>query len=133
MSAIQETIDYVKEDGEFSDCKEQIELAESAQSEFDALNNYIKQLGVLMPCGHLARYAVNKEDGTQYCCMCNSNALLDAGNKALAALEERNKLFEQACLFLAYQGYGVSADKFTDLPLDVQKYILGMFGLEIRP
>ena len=81
----------------------------------------------------LPRYAVNGEDGTQYCCMCNSNALLDAGNKALVALEERNKLFEEACLFLAYQGYGVSADKFTDLPLDVQKYILGMFNLEVRP
>ena len=23
-----------------------------------------------MPCGHLARYAVNGEDGTQYCSMC---------------------------------------------------------------
>ncbi len=23
-----------------------------------------------MPCGHLARYAVNEEDGTQYCVMC---------------------------------------------------------------
>lgn len=23
-----------------------------------------------MPCGHLARYAVNGEEGTQYCCMC---------------------------------------------------------------
>lgn len=82
MSAIQETIDYVKEDGEFSDCKEQIELAESAQSEFDALNNYIKQLGVLMPCGHLARYAVNEEDGTQYCCMC----VLEADKQTIANL-----------------------------------------------
>lgn len=28
------------------------------------------ELGMTMPCGHLARYAVNGEDGTQYCCMC---------------------------------------------------------------
>lgn len=28
-----------------------------------------------MPCGHLARYAVNGEDGTQYCCVCAANAL----------------------------------------------------------
>ena len=88
MSAIQETIDYVKEDGEFSDCKEQIELAESAQSEFDALNNYIKQLGVLMPCGHLARYAVNEEDGTQYCCMCDRNAQMIVLEKTLDILDK---------------------------------------------
>ncbi len=28
-----------------------------------------------MPCGHLARYAVNGEDGTQYCCMCLAEQL----------------------------------------------------------
>ena len=71
MSAIQETIDYVKEDGEF-------ELAESAQAEFDALNKYLNELGILMPCGHLARYAVNEEDGTQYCCMCDRKAQMTA-------------------------------------------------------
>jgi len=103
------------------------------EDEHKFMSEQIDKLNALMSCGHLARYAVNEEDGTQYCCMCNSNALLDAGNKALVALEERNKLFEEACLFLAYQGYGVSADKFTDLPLDVQKYILGMFNLEVRP
>lgn len=83
MSAIQETIDYVKEDGEFSDCKEQIELAESAQAEFDALNKYLNELGILMPCGHLARYAVNGEGGTQYCCMC----LAEETQKELGVLQ----------------------------------------------
>lgn len=37
MSKIQETIDYVKEDGEFSDCKEQVELASEADIEYTAL------------------------------------------------------------------------------------------------
>ena len=112
---------------------EEIGILRKRMKEFKQVEANYDALQSPMPCGHLARYAVNGEDGTQYCCMCNSNALLDAGNKALVALEERNKLFEEACLFLAYQGYGVSADKFTDLPLDVQKYILGMFNLEVRP
>jgi len=30
-----------------------------------------------MPCGHLARYAVNGEDGTQYCCMCETIKLAE--------------------------------------------------------
>jgi len=104
----------------------QAEQLKQVEANYDALQTP-------MPCGHLARYAVNGEEGTQYCVVCNGNALFEAGNKALAVLEERNKLFEQACLFLAYQGYGLSADKFADLPLDVQKYILGMFNLEARP
>jgi len=49
--------------------------------EITTLQTVIKQveanynaLQMLMPCGHLARYAVNGEDGTQYCCMCDRNA-----------------------------------------------------------
>ena len=78
MSAIKEIIDYVKEDGEFSDCKEQIELAESAQSEFDAFTKFVNECGTLMPCGHLSRYAANEEGGTQYCCMCDRDAQMKA-------------------------------------------------------
>lgn len=33
------------------------------------------ELGMTMPCGHLSRYAVNGEDGTQYCCMCLCESL----------------------------------------------------------
>lgn len=60
-----------------SETPEQIELAETAQVEFDQLTNLkndahtrLVELGMTMPCGHLARYAVNEEDGTQYCVMC---------------------------------------------------------------
>ncbi len=35
-----------------------------------------------MPCGHLARYAVNGEDGTQYCALCE----LEKCNKGLKEL-----------------------------------------------
>ena len=35
-----------------------------------------------MPCGHLARYAMNGEEGTQYCCMCEREALLTVLNVA---------------------------------------------------
>lgn len=103
------------------------------RNEHKFMSEQIDKLNAPMPCGHLARYAVNEEDGTQYCCMCDRNVLLDAGNETLAALKSKNKLFEEACLYLAYHGYGVSADKFIDLPLDVQKYILGMFTLEVMP
>jgi len=39
-----------------------------------------------MPCGHLARYAVNEEEGTQYCCMChvsNLDGTIDVLHKTL--------------------------------------------------
>ena len=46
------------------------------------LQAYLKQieanydaLQTPMPCGHLARYAVNGEEGTQYCCMCLATEL----------------------------------------------------------
>jgi len=77
MSAIQEAIEFLKDDGELSECKEQVELADNANLEHTALvaslniaNARLAELGMIMPCGHLARYAVNGEDGTQYCCMC---------------------------------------------------------------
>lgn len=106
-------------------CNLRLEI-QAVEANYDALQTP-------MPCGHLARYAVNGEDGTQYCCMCDRNALMDEGQKALKAIEERNKLFEKACLFLAYAGYGVNAEKFTDLPDDIKKFVLGMFDLEIQP
>ena len=40
------------------------------------------ELGMIMPCGHFARYAVNGEDGTQYCCMC----VLEADKQTIANL-----------------------------------------------
>lgn len=77
MNAIQKLIQHVKEGWEFSDYQDQIELAEIAQVEFDQITNLkndaharLVELGMTMPCGHLSRYAVNGEDGTQYCVMC---------------------------------------------------------------
>lgn len=51
---------------------------ESIQSN---LANY-NALQTPMPCGHLARYAVNGEDGTQYCALC----VLEADKQTIANL-----------------------------------------------
>ena len=43
---------------------------ERSQDENKFMSEQIDKLNAPMPCGHLARYAVNGEGGTQYCCMC---------------------------------------------------------------
>lgn len=52
------------------------DLNEIAQLKADRENAYkeIRDMNIPMPCGHLARYAVNEEVGTQYCCMCEFEA-----------------------------------------------------------
>lgn len=57
---------------EISELKENIKAVEA---NYDALQSP-------MPCGHLARYAVNEEAGTQYCAIC----VLDATNQTIANL-----------------------------------------------
>ena len=44
MSALKEAIEYIKEDGEFSDCEPQIELANKADIELAAMLKKIKRL-----------------------------------------------------------------------------------------
>ena len=45
------------------------ELAQ-LQENLEKANARLVELGMTMPCGHLARYAVNVDEGTQYCVMC---------------------------------------------------------------
>jgi hypothetical protein len=52
------------------------------QNEHKFMSEQIDKLNTEMPCGHLARYAVNQQDGTQYCAMC----------AALAPDKERGEL-----------------------------------------
>ncbi len=40
------------------------------QERIDFMEKKIDELNTFMSCGHLARYAVNEKDGTQYCVMC---------------------------------------------------------------
>jgi len=40
------------------------------ENEIKAVEANYDALQTPMPCGHLARYAVNGEEGTQYCVMC---------------------------------------------------------------
>ena len=43
---------------------------ERSQSNLIAVEANYDALQTPMPCGHLARYAVSGEEGTQYCAMC---------------------------------------------------------------
>lgn len=60
---------YMEEIGAW--LKKQIEKDE----QFKFMSNQIDKLNTEMPCGHLARYAVNGEEGTQYCSLCDRIAL----------------------------------------------------------
>lgn len=44
------------------------------QERIDFMEKKIDELNTPMPCGHLARYAVNEKEGTQYCALCDRNA-----------------------------------------------------------
>lgn len=64
-----------------------------------------------MACGHLARYAVNEEAGTQYCAICNGDALFNAGEKALEYINKMNE-FARACIrYAGNSGDDYLADK----------------------
>ena len=52
------------------------------QERVDFMEKKIDELNAPMPCGHLARYAVNEKEGTQYCVLC----VLDATNQTIANL-----------------------------------------------
>ena len=47
-----------------------LELFQEIENLYREAHKQLVELKTPMPCGHLARYAVNDEDGTQYCCMC---------------------------------------------------------------
>ena len=87
MSAIKELLENVILESE--DLPNLQELALKADVELTQLLDIkneaqarLVELGMTMPCGHLARYAVNEEDGTQYCCMC----VLEADKQTIANL-----------------------------------------------
>jgi hypothetical protein len=55
-----------------------IDMLEESTEEIQQLRTRLKVLQSPMPCGHLARYAVNTDDGTQYCVKCDRNAQMIA-------------------------------------------------------
>jgi len=61
--------------------KAQVELTQMLDIKNEAQARLV-ELRMKMPCGHLARYAVNEKDGTQYCCMC----VLEADKQTIANL-----------------------------------------------
>ncbi len=71
------------------------ESIQNKLANYDAQAEQLKQVEVNydalqtpMPCGHLARYAVNGEEGTQYCCMCEREALMTASEVAANVLSK---------------------------------------------
>lgn len=57
----------------------------------------IRDMNTPMVCGHAGRYAVNEKEGTQYCSVCNGDALFEAGKKALIYINKMNE-FARACI-----------------------------------
>lgn len=60
-----------------------LNIKNEAQTQLKQVEANYDALQSPMPCGHLARYAVNGEDGTQYCCMC----LAEETQKELGVLQ----------------------------------------------
>lgn len=80
MSNLKNALDYLRQDGEFSDCQEQIDMADDAQTELDQMKNrlqwWLETCDLTMPCGHKNRYLVmhkNKHNG--YCALCRIEKL----------------------------------------------------------
>lgn len=59
--------------GRYCECMEFQQDLEAHLKQVEA--NY-DALQTPMPCGHLARYAVNGEEGTQYCSLCDREAIM---------------------------------------------------------
>lgn len=69
-----------------------------------------------MPCGHLARYAVNEEDGTQYCALC----VLEADRQTITNLvmvdvEETN----EKCPFCQTRAILTRVEELLDLTPEI--------------
>lgn len=61
---------------------EEIQILRKRYKEFKQVKANYDALQTPMPCGHLARYAVNGEEGTQYCSLC----VLEADKQTIANL-----------------------------------------------
>lgn len=71
---------------------EEIQILRKRLKEFKQVEANYDALQTPMPCGHLARYAVNGEDGTQYCCMCALEADKQTiANLVMVDVEETNE------------------------------------------
>lgn len=76
-------INYYPDHPDIEKIKKSIEKNEE---EHKFMSEQIDKLNAPMPCGHLARYAVNSDEGTQYCVMChvsNLDGTIDVLHKTL--------------------------------------------------
>ncbi len=65
----------------FCEC---MNFEEDLQAHLKQIEANYDALQTPMPCGHLARYAVNGEEGTQYCVMC----VLEAKNQEIESMQQ---------------------------------------------
>jgi len=86
LTKLENTIGYywVEADDKENARKAVIEL-EALETNLEQVEANYDALQTPMPCGHLARYAVNGEEGTQYCVMCE----IEADKKYISELLKR--------------------------------------------
>lgn len=75
------------------------------ETEHKYMSEQIDKLNTPMPCGHLARYVVNGDEGTQYCLVCEANAANLRSEQTYADLREAHRCLTQAVKFV-YHYYG---------------------------
>lgn len=69
------------------------------QDEHKFMSEQIDKLNAPMPCGHLARYAVNGEEGTQYCALC----VLETDKQTIANLENFIRTRNVVCTWCGFK------------------------------
>lgn len=86
MSALLEIIDYVKEDGQITDCVEQVVLAEKAAAEFNDMQISIARLGELESQNAKLRAACDLAYGHLIVCDDRESDSAACGAAALTAI-----------------------------------------------
>lgn len=64
-------------------------ILKDAADQFKFMVEQIDKINTEMPCGHLARYSANMENGTEYCVMC---LVVDRTNNVIHESIERDDL-----------------------------------------
>lgn len=72
---------------------------QALESDIKAIEANYDALQSPMPCGHLARYAVNGEEGTQYCALC----VLEADKQTIANLENFIRTRNVVCTWCGFK------------------------------
>ena len=117
LTKLENTIGYywVEADDKENARKAVIEL-EALETNLEQVEANYDALQTPMPCGHLARYAVNEEEGTQYCALC----VLEADRQTITNLvmvdvEETN----EKCPFCQTRAILTRVEELLDLTPEI--------------